>query len=396
MNEQTSNKENLPTIFISIVAIILFGLLLYSSHSVVSPIFIYVLIVIFYVLNKSEKVVKSIFILSTIIFLVWFFYELLAILTPFLIAFVIAYLLNPFVKVLEKKLARWAATLIAIVVILIFGGLILSFIIPPFIEQVSLLISSAPAKISELSNYFNNSVLPELNRLGVVYPELQKFISTELPAKLQSILNGIFNGILSLISGVSVIFNQIINLVIIPIMTFYFLKDFDKILNAFLNLFSENYHTSVINLAQRIDKIFGNYIRGFLTVSLINGTIITIGLTLVGVPYAVVLGLLSALLNFIPYFGVIISFAIGFLVSLLSGISGVKLLLIPVVYFGENIIENSFITPKVIGERVGLHPLLVLFAIFVFGYFGGIIGMLISVPIAAFLISIFVEKDLRE
>lgn len=396
MNEQSSNKENLSTIFISIVALILFGLLLYSSHSVVSPIFIYVLILIFYLLNRSEKIVKSIFVLSTIIFLVWFFYELLAILTPFLIAFVIAYLLNPFVKVLEKKIPRWAATLIAILVILIFGGVILSFIIPPFIEQVSLLISSAPAKINELSNFFNDTILPELNRLGVVYPELQKFISTELPAKLQSILNGILNGILSLVSGVSVIFNQIINLVIIPIMTFYFLKDFDKILNAFLNLFSENHHTRVKNLAQRVDKIFGNYIRGFLTVSLINGTIITIGLTLIGVPYAVVLGLLSALLNFIPYFGVIISFAIGFLVSLLSGISGIKLLLIPVVYFGENIIENSFITPKVIGERVGLHPLLVLFAIFVFGYFGGIIGMLVSVPIAAFLISIFVEKDLRE
>lgn len=396
MNEQTSNKDNLPTIFISIVAIILFGLLLYSSHSVVSPIFIYVLIVVFYVLNKSEKVVKSIFILSTIIFLVWFFYELLAILTPFLIAFLIAYLLNPFVTILERKLPRWATTLISIIIILIFGGALLSFIIPPFIEQVSLLISSAPTKISELSNYFNNAILPELNRLGVVYPELQKFISTELPAKLQSILSGILNGILSLVSGVSVIFNQIINLVIIPIMTFYFLKDFDKILKAILSLFSENHHSKIQILAQRVDKIFGNYIRGFFTVSLINGTIITIGLTLVGVPYAVLLGLLSALLNFIPYFGVIISFAIGFLVSLLSGISGVKLLLIPVVYFGENIIENSFITPKVIGERVGLHPLLVLFAIFVFGYFGGIIGMLISVPIAAFLISIFFEKDLRE
>lgn len=393
MEEQRTKNENLTAIFVSVIALLLFGLLLYSSKSIVSPIFIYVLILIFYLLNRNEKIVKNIFILSTIIFLVWFFYELLTILTPFIIAFLIAYLLNPVVTILERKIPRWASTLIAILILILLGGLIISFIIPPFIEQVSLLISSAPTKINELSNFFNNKVLPELNRLGVIYPEIQKFITTELPAKLQSLLNGILSGILSLISGVSVVFNQIINLVIIPIMTFYFLKDFNKILETIRNLFSENYHMRINVFARRVDKIFGNYIRGFLTVSLINGTIITIGLTLIGVPYAVVLGLLSALLNFIPYFGVIISFSIGFLISLLSGISGFKLLLIPIIYFGENIIENSFISPKIIGERVGLHPLLVLFAIFVFGYFGGIPGMLISVPITALIISFFTEKD---
>lgn len=127
-------------------------------------------------------------------------------------------------------------------------------------------------------------------------------------------------------------------------------------------------------------------------VSLINGTIVTTGLTLIGVPYAVVLGLLSALLNFIPYFGVIISFSIGFLISILSGVSGLNLILVPVVYFGENLLESSLIVPKIIGEKVGLHPLLILFAIFVFGYFGGIVGMLVSVPVTALLVSIVVDK----
>ncbi len=393
MEQSKVRNETLLTIFFSLIAFLLFGLLLFSSKSILNPIFIYVLILIFYLINKNENIVKSIFILSTIIFLIWFFYELINILAPFLIAFVFAYLLNPFVNFLEKKFPRWVGSLVAILLILLSGALILILILPPFVEQISLLISLAPKRISELAVIINEKIIPELNRLGVVYPELQKFISTELPAKLQSLLNGILNNILSLISGVSVIFNQIINLVIIPIMTFYFLNDFEKILKATLNLFSQNHHERVIKISHTIDKIFGNYIRGFLTVSLINGTIITTGLTLVGVPYAVVLGLLSALLNFIPYFGVIISFVIGFIISLLSGLSGFKLLLIPIIYFGENIIENSFITPKIIGERVGLHPLLILLAIFVFGYFGGILGMLISVPITALLISIFINKD---
>lgn len=393
MEQSKVRNETLLTIFFSLIAFLLFGLLLFSSKSILNPIFIYVLILIFYLINKNESIVKSIFILSTIIFLAWFFYELINILTPFFISFVFAYLLNPFVNLLEKKIPRWVGTLIAILLILLSGALILILLIPPFVEQISLLISSAPKRISELVVIINEKIIPELNRLGVVYPELQKFISTELPAKLQNLLNGILNSILSLISGVSVIFNQIINLVIIPIMTFYFLNDFEKILKAILNLFSQDQHERVIKLSNKIDRIFGNYIRGFLTVSLINGTIITTGLTLIGVPYAVVLGLLSAILNFIPYFGVIISFVIGFIISLLSGLSGFKLLLIPIIYFGENIIENSFITPKIIGERVGLHPLLILLAILVFGYFGGILGMLISVPITALLISIFINKD---
>lgn len=323
----------------------------------------------------------------------WFFYEILSILTPFLIAFIFAYLLNPFVLFLErKKLPRLLGTTISIFAILLIGGLILSFIIPPFFEQIGLLISSAPQKISELNEFFNRQVLPELNRLGVIYPEFQKFISTELPSKLNNLFNGIFNNILSVISGVSVVFNQIVNLIIIPVMTFYFLKDFDKILKAFLKLFNSDFQNKLLDISSRIDKIFGNYIRSFLMVSLINGTIVTTGLTLIGVPYAVVLGLLSALLNFIPYFGVIISFSIGFLISILSGVSGLNLILVPVVYFGENLLESSLIVPKIIGEKVGLHPLLILFAIFVFGYFGGIVGMLISVPVTALLVSIVVDK----
>ncbi|MCX8056246.1 MAG: AI-2E family transporter [Ignavibacteria bacterium] len=396
MEQKFHKYENYVLIFISLIGVLLFGILLYSSKSIINPIFVYVLILIFYLLNRELPVIKSIFVLSTIIFLVWFFYELLAILTPFLISFVLAYLLNPFVGFLEKKkISRTLATSITILLLLMIGVLLLSFIIPPFVEQVSLLISSAPEKIFQLTEYFNSKILPELNQIGLAYPDFQEFLSKELPVRLQSLLNSILNNILSLISSFGAIFNQIINLVIIPIMTFYFLKDFEKILDAIKNIFSSNYQEKVTVISRRVDKIFGNYIRGFLTVSIINGLVVTIGLSIIGVPYAIMLGILSALLNFIPYFGVIISFAIGFLISLLSGIGGIKLLFVPIVYFGENILENSLITPKVIGERVGLHPLLVLLAIFVFGYFAGILGMLISVPITALLISLFFERELN-
>jgi predicted PurR-regulated permease PerM len=392
--KSAESNNSLTTIFISILGLVLLGVLIFLSHSVISPIFLYILILIFFLLNKNVVMVRNVFVLSSIIFIVWILNELMIVLTPFLISLFLAYLLNPIVVYLEKrKLPRWLGTLILILLVLVFIGSFVAFFVPPLINQIGLLISSAPQRIAQLSEFFNEKILPELNRIGIIYPDLQKFILNELPARLQNLLNGIFKNILSIFSGVSFVFNQIINLVIIPIMTFYFLRDFNLILEKLLRLFNESSQKKVIHFTNLFDKIFGNYIRGFLTVSLINGTVITTGLTLIGVPYSVVLGLLSALLNFVPYFGVIISFALGFLISLLSGIEGLRLILIPILYFGENLIENSVIVPKVIGEKVGLHPLLVLLAIFVFGHFGGILGMLISVPVTALLIFSFVEKE---
>jgi predicted PurR-regulated permease PerM len=394
MKFSLEKSENLIAIFISILSLILFGLLIYSSATIISPIFLYILILVLFLLNREQPVVRSVFILSTIIFSVWFINELLAVLTPFIIAFLISYLLNPLIVFLEKKkIKRTLAALISILIILIFTGLAISFVIPPFINQIGNLLNNAPQKISEIEKFFTERILPELNRLGILYPDIQKTLSTEIPAKLQSVLNGLLNGLLNIFSGISFIFNQIINLVVIPVITFYLLRDYDKISDTVVNLFNEEHRLTFIKVADRINRIFGNYIRGYLIVSLINGTIVTTGLTLIGVPYAVVLGILSALLNFIPYFGMVISLTIGFLVSVLSGLSGINLILVPVVYIGENILESYFISPKIIGESVGLHPLLVLLALFVFGYFGGLIGMLIGVPVTALLISFVVDKE---
>lgn len=394
MKVPIEKSENIITIFISVLSLILFALLIYFSVSIISPIFIYLLILIFFFIHKKEAIVKSVFFLSTLIFFVWIINELLTVLTPFLISFLFAYLLNPVIKYLEtKKINRTIAVLILVFGVLLLVGMAISFVVPPFIAQIGLLIKLAPQKISDIEKFISETILPELNRLGILYPEIQKSLSAEIPAKLQSVLNGLLTGLLNIFGTLSFIFNQIINIVVIPVITFYFLRDYEKIFNSIVNLFSEEHRASINKLSERVNKIFGNYIRGYLLVSLFNGTIITIGLTIIGVPYAVVLGILSALLNFIPYFGMIISVTIGFLVSVLSGLSGIQLLFVPILYIGENIIESYFISPKIIGEKVGLHPLLILLALFVFGYFSGLIGMLIGVPVTALIVSFVVNKD---
>ncbi len=393
MKIQIDDNQNLLNIFVSLIALLLFGLMIYVSHSIISPIFVYGLIVFYFLNNRANKTTRNVFYLSTVIFILWFVNELFSILIPFLFALLFAYILNPLVKFLVKKnFSQLLATILTMIVLLLFFGFLVAVILPPFIEQISLLITTASDSISKLQSYFSNSVLPNLEKFGIVYPDLVKFISSELPLKLQDLVNGLLKNILSIISSIGVIFNQVINLIIIPIITFYFLKDFDKVKNAFLNLFRADAKQKIEKIGKKIDSIFGNYIRGFFFIALINGIVITTGLILLKVKYALVLGLISALLCVIPYFGIIIAFATGFIISLVSGIDSWKLILIPILYFGENLIENSIYIPKIIGSKVGLHPLIILFSIFVFGYFGGIFGMLLAVPVTALLISLVFEK----
>ncbi len=396
MSYKNSENKSYVNILTGIVGALLFAVLLYLSKLIITPLLIYFLILVLYIFNREEKIIRILFYLSSVIFGLWIFNELFSILIPFIFAFFIAYLLNPFVKFFEKrKIPMWLGSLISILLFFGFIGLLLSMIIPPFITQVTILISTAPEKFKLLQDYINTSLLPQIQKLSGLYPELEKFLIEDLPTRFQDLIYQLLNNVLSLITGFGSIFNQIINLVIIPIISFYFLKDYDKNLLTFLNLFPISSREKVIDFGGRIDTIFGNYIRGFLIVALINGVVITTGLTLLKVKYAIVLGLISALLCAIPYFGIIIAFALGFIISLLSGIESWKLVLIPVLYFGENLIENSVYIPKVIGQKVGLHPLLILLAIFVFGYFWGILGLLIAVPVTALLISWFMKDEIK-
>ncbi|MCX8011243.1 MAG: AI-2E family transporter, partial [Ignavibacteria bacterium] len=140
--------------------------------------------------------------------------------------------------------------------------------------------------------------------------------------------------------------------------------------------------------------ILGNYFRGAVIVALINGVVVTSLLTIVGVPYSFALGIFSALMSLIPYFGVLISFTIGFIISLFSGLSGLSLIWIPIIYFGENLLESSIFYPKIVGAQIGLHPILLMLSLFVFSLFFGFIGLLIAVPSTSILV-LFFEKYLE-
>jgi predicted PurR-regulated permease PerM len=143
-----------------------------------------------------------------------------------------------------------------------------------------------------------------------------------------------------------------------------------------------------VQLASRADDLMGKYFRGAMLVAAIQGTISGFVLWLAGVQYAVVLGLMTAALDFVPYVGLAVSLVVASIVALLSGGAvGTRVLIVVVMYLAQKVFEAAVLGPKILGTHVGLHPVILILSLLVFGYFLGFVGLLIAVPATALLIA---------
>jgi predicted PurR-regulated permease PerM len=169
------------------------------------------------------------------------------------------------------------------------------------------------------------------------------------------------------------------------------MKDFDDIKSLVKNLFPAKDRKRVSEYYGKIDSLLGSFIRGQLTVSIIHGIIVYIFLSILGVKYAVFLGSFGIILNIIPYFGLLVEITLAVIVSLFSGDPGFQVPLVVILYLIQNLLETSFITPKIVGDKIGLHPVILILSLFVFSYFFGFLGMLIALPTMSIIIMFFKE-----
>lgn len=390
------NQDKTIKIFILILSLILLSILFYSVQSILNPIIIYTLLIFLFYSYREFRLIRISISIASILFFIWAFDELKGVLLPFIISFLIAYLLQPVINFFERlKIKRWIGSIISVLAIGLFILLIMIKFIPNFFNQINSLIISSKNLIQNLNDFYLFKLKPQLENIGILYPNIEEFLKNEFPTKLNSILNGVLSSITYIILNVGKLLTQFIYLLIIPILTFLFSKDFQKISNSIINLFNEDKRKKVIDLFDRLDNIVGNYIKGAFFIALINLFVITISMLILNVKYAFVIGLISSLFSIIPTFGVIISISITLIISLLSGNIGLKIILIPIIFLTENFLETYIYMPKIVGTKLNLHPLIVLFSLFVFGYLGGIIGMLISIPVTAFIVSYINDSKLK-
>jgi predicted PurR-regulated permease PerM len=329
-------------------------------------------------LNTQDKYV--ILIVSALVFA--FIYNLSAVLSPFLAAALLAYLVNPLInKLMRLKISRLLSVII--VFLFLFSGLGLFFlkVVPYITSQIALFISSIP----DMFSWAQTTMWPWVSdKIGierdVVDIDALKLIVSQNMAKTGNLTGYFFRTIFH--SG-AVFVTWMINLLLIPVVVFYLLCDWPKIITKTRNLLPRRIEPTFVKLIRECDTVLGEFIRGQLLVMLALGVIYSVGLMLVGVKMGILIGMLAGLLSLVPYLGFIIGITAATIAALIQFGDLSHLSMVALVFMIGQGLEGAVLTPNLVGERVGLHPVVVIFAILAGGSIFGFVGVLLAVPVAA-------------
>jgi len=369
--------------------ILLSGLLLFTIQSVVTPFLVIASIEFLLYPIRQLRLAKRIMWLAFLLFLAWFLFELGGILLPFIISFLLAYLFNPLVLKLELlHFPRWLSSLLVIIVLITIIAAGIVFIMPIAIQQFDSVLSTVSDKTNQIVTFIKDGrVFVWLSHYGIPVDYSKELLTQQLSSRLEVLLKNFLVSTLSFFSSISNIITQIINLLIIPFLTFYLLKDFPTILKTFKEWIPHVRKDFFLHYFSEVDKLMGKYLRGALTVALIHGTLAAILLSLFGINYAVMLGMIAGALSLIPFVGLFISLSLSLIVALFSGDPvWLKVVFVFVTYGFMQMLEAFVLSPYILGKQVGLHPVLLILSLMVFGYFAGFLGLLIAVPSTSLIV----------
>lgn len=305
-------------------------------------------------------------------------YQARGILAPFIVAVAATYILDPFVEWLTaRRLHRTWAALLAFLTVIAAFALFFGFLGPGLIDEFGRLIDALPALFRDLQRLiaaaqrgYARVPLPEALRGAVERAVL------DLEAAAVTFFGNLAQGALGL-------FSSLLTLLLAPVLSFYMLKDLPRIRRAVVDAIPARRRGEVLALLHEVDQALGGYVRGQLTVALIVGILVTIGLTLVGAPFALLFGAVAGLAETIPVLGPFIGAAPAVVVAFAR--SPLLALKVALVFATVQPLEASIISPRIIGGRLGLHPLVVIFAILAGAKLLGFWGVLLAVPAIAAL-----------
>jgi predicted PurR-regulated permease PerM len=383
------SEHEAPIVLIVVAALIL-AALAYVVQAILSPFVLLGALVLLLYPFRRDPVARRVLDVGTFLFVVWFVLSLLGVLAPLIIALFFAYLLNPLVTAAARRgLPRWAGSLLAVLIIILAVTGAGVFLLPPAIAQLEGVITGA-AQLSRdlIALVQSDATLAFLQRLGVSPDQVQSFLTGQVTPRVEVIFRGVFEAVLGLLSSVSSVLLQLVNIIIIPFFVFYLLKDLPDLRARVVALFPVSRQGKAGETLAWVDGILGGYFRGSVIVAVIEGIIHGVGLAIIGVDYALVLGILSGIVNLFPYVGLLVSLIVSVLVAVLSGGAvGGKVIAVIVLTISRNLLETTVLGPKIVGAKVGLHPVMLMVCLLVFGYFLGFVGLLIAVPATALVMS---------
>lgn len=309
------------------------------------------------------------------------------VLTPFVVAAVLAYALNPVVNRIDGwmrgRMPRMVGVaLVESVFIVALLGLLL-LVAPILAKEIPLMRDQVPVLLDRLNEWAKPLLAQMGLRVSLDVASLKGFVLKYLNANFEDAFGSL---LASLKLGGSVALAVIGNAVLTPVVLFYLLLDWDRFVKSVVELVPVPLRGAYDSFINEADAVLGQYLRGQLLVMLILAVFYSVGLALFGLDLALPIGVFTGLAVFVPYLG----FGLGLVLALLSGLlqfaSLKALAMVAVVYGAGQVVESFFLTPRLVGERIGLHPLAVIFALMAFGQLFGFVGVLIALPVSAVLL----------
>lgn len=312
-------------------------------------------------------------------FLVWL---LAPVLTPFLMAAVLAYLADPLTDRLEAMgLSRTWATVLVFGGLSLIGLLLLLFLVPLLQEQIRIIVVKVPVWLQAAEDH----LLPWLQtRFGFDIGAFDRGELARLVGQNWTTAGGVVATIVaSLTRSGMAIGNWLMNLTIVAVVTFYLLRDWDRLVAAIRDLLPRDIEPVVSMLARESDEVLGAFLRGQLLVMLALSGVYSVGLWIIGIELFLSIGLLAGLVSFVPYLGFIVGIGVAGLAAVLQFQDLTHLIYVLIVFGVGQVLESTVFTPLLVGDRIGLHPVAVIFAVLAGGQLFGFVGVLLALPVAA-------------
>lgn len=317
---------------------------------------------------------------STVCF-IWLLYALGNILSPFIAAGVMAYVLNPLVEKLQhKRIKRGIASMLVMAFALLLLLSLVLIIVPMLLNQFNNLVERLP----KIVDFVQTKLLPWLDEHTGEHIKINtRSVMAWLQSHTGELSNTLKKAMPVLVQQSSNVLNSLGNLILLPLLLYYFLLDWRRWSRGISSLVPRRFIDTYTRITGSMDKVLGEFLRGQLMVMLIMGLLYGIGLMLTGLESGFAIGMIAGILVFVPYLGAFTGLLLATLAALLQFPTWHGLAAVWAVFAVGQLLESFIITPKIVGDRIGLSPFWVIFSLMAFGQLMGFVGMLAGLPLAA-------------
>lgn len=313
-------------------------------------------------------------------------------LIPFILASILSYLIHPIVKFCSCKwnISRSVVVTVSVVFLVCACVMLVFWITPLLYAQAQMLIS----KMQVYKQYIQDHIPMVLEKANHLNPDLANKVRDALQGYTNDIISVVVSWVNNLWGYTMATLNIVLLFLLVPLISFYMLKDWPSVQLPFAELLSEDIKLLIKRITREIDQLLSAYIRGQLNICCILSIYYSVGLWLIGYEFAILIGIMTSFAIIIPFVGFLVSFCIALIISYLSFGISTNMMYVIVLYLCGSLLEGSILTPKIIGDKIGIHPLWIIFSILVCSKFFGVLGMICAIPfigICKILGNIFID-----